>query len=54
MQQGAFDWTVPKSDGTSLHIRGHFNTWLLQGDQDRLQEEKVTEMAKVSLLALAT
>jgi hypothetical protein len=54
MQQGTFDWTVPKQDGTTFHIRGHFNNVAsYKAIKIDFKREKLTEVAKVSFLALA-
>jgi hypothetical protein len=54
MQQGPFDWTVPKQDGTLNHIRGHLNNVAsYKAIKIDFKREKLTEIAKVSFLAIA-
>lgn len=54
MQSGTFDFTVPKNDGTTNTLQGHFNncvSW--KPIKLNYNREKNTEISKVELLALA-
>lgn len=54
LQEGTFDWSCPKNDGTVNKIRGHFNNCFAykQGKFD-FKRDKSTEIQKCELLALA-
>jgi hypothetical protein len=51
--QGPLDWSVPKNDGSGLHIRGHF--WQcasFKAIKLNFDKAKPTELNKVSFMAL--
>lgn len=54
LAQGAFDFAVPKNDGTNNHIRGHLNQcYSAKAIKINFHRDKATEANKVSLMALA-
>lgn len=54
MQSGTFDFSVPKNDGTTNKLRGHFNNCVsFKPLKLNYQREKSTELSKVELVALA-
>lgn len=51
---GSFDFSIPKQDGTSNHIRGHLNrVSSYKAIKINFARDKVSELSKVSLLCLA-
>jgi hypothetical protein len=54
LTKGTFDWTVPKNDGTTNHLLGHFNNvFSYKPGKLNYAREKHTEISKVELYALA-
>jgi hypothetical protein len=54
IQQGPFDFAVPKNDGTSNHWRGHLNNvYSSKAIKIDAKRDKPTELAKLTLTAMA-
>ena len=51
---GPFDFSIPKNDGTTNHLRGHFNkVYSAKSTKIDSSRTKISELNKVSLMCLA-